>query len=113
MIRILFKDVLNILLENKNSDILYVLYFSKKNCFKLKQMEVILKEISKLYSNNKNIVFYEIDAEEAGVYRDPFAEFSVLEIPTFIFVKNNIIKKNISNFWPKDIFIDIIEEFLD
>ncbi|VEU78216.1 thioredoxin family protein [Mycoplasmopsis columbinasalis] len=113
MKKISFKELDNILLLPENKNKLFFIEFSVTWCGDCKMMQPIVNALIDDYKQNENVIFLEIDAEEAGIFRDPTSKWQVLKVPTFVFVKNNQIQKTCYEYYPKELLAQFIENYID
>ncbi|WP_025755404.1 thioredoxin family protein [Mycoplasmopsis cricetuli] len=107
----LWKDVQQVLNNNKKHNIIF-LFFSTPNCVESKMMRTIIKNLIQKYKLVKSIRFFEIDALESGIYKNPLNKWRVIISPTFILVQNDEIFERGYNYIPEEVLVEWIEKRL-
>ncbi|WP_027120811.1 thioredoxin family protein [Mycoplasmopsis lipofaciens] len=110
MIKMLWNDAQSMFNNKKYKDKIFFIEFTTEWCGDCKMMAPIIQNVVKHYENSNEIIFIEVDAEEAKLFRNPLSEYKVLFVPTHLIVKNGKIIKTGYNYYPKEILIDWIEE---
>ncbi|WP_029513597.1 hypothetical protein [Mycoplasmopsis primatum] len=95
-----------------NNDVFFI-FFTLENDLNSLLMKSVIKEVEHHFIHNSNVLFLEIDAIEAELYREPNTKFQVLEVPTFAIIKNNNIYNIGHNFYPKEIIIDWLDDIIN
>lgn len=113
MTKLKWNEAKKIITDKQNQDMLYFLEFTTTWCPDCKMMKPVVTQIFNEYRDNKNITFYEIDAEEAKLFRDINSPFKVLKVPAFVYFKNNQILKIAYEYYPKEILKQFIEQYID
>ena len=72
-------------------------------------MMPICESVSEEYSNQDNISFIQVDAEEANIFRKE-SKYKVERVPTHIFIKNSEIRSIMYEYITKDIIINEIDQ---
>ncbi|MGL5732958.1 MAG: thioredoxin family protein [Metamycoplasmataceae bacterium] len=75
-------------------------------------MEPIVEELQDHFTNNKNVRFIKVDAEEAKLFRDEKSEYQVLKIPTHVFLQNGKIMSIKYEYTPLEVMIEEINKLL-
>lgn len=88
---------------NLSNDKLNILYFSATWCGPCKVLKPVMEEISKELSDSVNIFYIDIN-ENTGLPNT----YSIMSIPTLVFVKNGDIKNKIVGLQPKTNIIHAI-----
>lgn len=101
MKKMLWKDAQNFIENNK--DIIY-LWFGTEWCGDCQMMLPVVENVEEKFSNNDQIHFIKVDAEEAELFRKE-SEYQVKRVPTHVFIKNSKIKLIMYEYVSEDILI--------
>lgn len=111
----MFKELMWNEAENKiasTKDIVFFVEFTTKWCNDCKVMKPIVDSLAEQYSEDANIQFIKIDAEDSELFRNYTNKLQILKVPThMIFLNNEIINKGYE-YWPKEILNSWIEKAL-
>ncbi|VEU75185.1 Uncharacterised protein [Mycoplasmopsis maculosa] len=113
MDKITWEDALNNIQNKKNKNKVFFIFFTLPNFSNVEVMKKVIIQLSNDFIDNKNVIFYEIDANEAKLYLTLESRFKVFQIPCYTVIKNDFIFYNGYNFYPKEILKDWILELLD
>ncbi|RIV16578.1 thioredoxin family protein [Mycoplasmopsis gallopavonis] len=95
---------------NKNQDDkLIFLEFTTTWCGDCQMMRPIVQQVVSKYSNNPNIQFIEVDAEEAQLFRNPDTKWKVLKVPTLMLIQGQEILEKGYEYIPAE----ILESWID
>lgn len=106
MKKMLWKDAQEYLKQNKN--IVY-LWFGTEWCGDCQMMLPIIESVEEKFSNNNQISFIKVDAEEANLFRVE-SKYKVLRVPTHVFIKNSEIKSIMYEYIPEEIIVNEIDK---
>lgn len=93
----------------KKSNIVY-LWFGTDWCGDCVMMEPIVEELKNFFSDDNNITFLKVDAEESLLFQDEKSEYKVMKIPTHIFLKKGEIMNIEYEYFPLELMIKEIEK---
>lgn len=99
-------------IEKNTDNKLLFLEFTTKWCGDCKMMYPVVSSVENKYSENQEIKFIKIDAEEANLFRKPDTKWQVLRVPTHILLKGQKIIAKGHEYYPKEILISWIEKGL-
>ncbi|WP_027334787.1 YbbN family protein [Mycoplasmopsis felifaucium] len=105
-----WKDVERFIKHSENSKDVFFVFFTVENNQICKIMKRIMYSVENKYKDRQDILFYEVNAIESGLYMQPGTEYQLLEVPTFCVIQNNKIKYLGHNFYPEEILVDWIVE---
>ncbi|MEA4115591.1 thioredoxin family protein [Mycoplasma sp. 744] len=113
MKKISFNELKEILERKDYAKKLFFLVFTTSWCNDCKIMKPIIKELYEDYKTRDDVIFLEIDAEEANLYKNASSNWEIFKVPSFVYYKNNKILKILYEYYPKNILSKYIEDYTD
>ncbi|MCS4536808.1 thioredoxin family protein [Mycoplasma sp. CSL7475-4] len=105
-----WEETQKIISNKANSDKIFFVAFTKQGDKESIIMNSTYEYIEQKFIGENNIKFINVDIDEAGIYKDINDQYKVFDIPTFLIINNNQVKKRGSRYYPREIIVDFIEE---
>lgn len=107
--RLKWAEAQELVKNNKDSDLLF-LEFTTDWCGDCKMMKPVVTKLASWFSEEDNIKFVNVDAEEAQLFRNPDSRWQVLKVPTHILLKGQEIVEKAYEYVPGEVLKTWIEQ---
>ncbi|QBF34719.1 thioredoxin [Mycoplasmopsis phocirhinis] len=105
-----WEEAQKIIANKQNAEKIFFVIFSRQNDKDSIIMSSTYEYIEQKFTSQTDVKFMNIDIDEAKIYKDINNIYKIFDIPTFLIIVNNQIKKRGSKFYPHEIITDFIEE---
>ncbi|RMX34935.1 thioredoxin family protein [Mycoplasmopsis fermentans] len=113
MKQVAWNEVQNMVANSNNENNIYFITFTTSWCPDCKVMKPVVESVEEEYKEYNEIIFLEVDAEKAQLFREINNRWKILHVPTFLIMKNNKIIQRGENYYPKEILCDWVEKVLE
>ncbi|WP_322961428.1 thioredoxin family protein [Mycoplasmopsis cynos] len=107
--KMLWNHVEHTINNNKKNNLIF-LVFTTEWCGDCKMMKRTFDSVAAKFSNNKEIAFINVDAEEANLFRNPDTKWKVIKVPTMMLLDGDEIIQKAYEYVPEEVLVNWIEQ---